>query len=256
MATSLSYFNKVPYNIAVIGAASGIGRAAAQLMAGQGASLYCLDRNAEGARKCAEEIRAGNGNAEWDGIEVADEVSAHKTLAKIIAQSGELHAVLNCAGMTGRTNIKAHEVDLAEFDLVYRVNLRGAFVISQAVLPHMMANGYGRILHVASIAGKDGNAGMTAYSATKAGLIGLVKTMAKDYAESGVTINALAPAVIRTPMVDALPEATIKYMTDKIPMRRCGELAEAAQMIAWILSPACSFTTGFTFDLTGGRATY
>ena len=97
---------------------------------------------------------------------------------------------------------------------------------------------------------------MTAYSATKAGLIGLVKSMAKDYPETGITINALAPAVIRTPLVDALPEATVKYMTDKIPMRRVGELVEAAQMIAWIVSPACSFTTGFTFDLTGGRATY
>ena len=120
----------------------------------------------------------------------------------------------------------------------------------------MIERKYGRILHVASIAGKEGNAGMAAYSATKAGLIGLVKVMGKDYAESGITVNALAPAVIRTPMVTALPEAQVKYMTDKIPMHRCGELAEAAAMIAWIVSPACSFTTGFTFDLTGGRAVY
>jgi 3-oxoacyl-[acyl-carrier protein] reductase len=120
----------------------------------------------------------------------------------------------------------------------------------------MLPHGYGRVLHVASIAGKEGNAGMTAYSATKAGLIGLVKSLGKDYPETGITINALAPAVIRTPMVDALPEATVTYMTDKIPMRRCGELEEVAAMIAWIVSPACSFTTGFTFDLTGGRATY
>ncbi len=97
---------------------------------------------------------------------------------------------------------------------------------------------------------------MTAYSATKAGVIGMVKSMGKDYAETGVTINALAPAVIRTPMVDALPEAQVTYMTDKIPMKRCGELSEAAELIAWVLSPACSFTTGFTFDLSGGRATY
>jgi NAD(P)-dependent dehydrogenase (short-subunit alcohol dehydrogenase family) len=107
-----------------------------------------------------------------------------------------------------------------------------------------------------SIAGKEGNAGMTAYSATKAGLIGMVKSMAKDYVEHGITINSLAPAVIRTAMVEALPQATVDYMTAKIPMRRCGELEEAAQMIAWIVSPACSFTTGFTFDLSGGRATY
>jgi len=120
----------------------------------------------------------------------------------------------------------------------------------------MLSFDYGRILHVASIAGKEGNARMTAYSATKAGLIGLVKSLAKDYAETGITVNGLAPAVIRTPLVDALPDATVSYMTEKIPMRRCGELYEAAAMIAWILSPACSFTTGFTFDLSGGRATY
>jgi 3-oxoacyl-[acyl-carrier protein] reductase len=168
----------------------------------------------------------------------------------------QLHGVVNCAAITGKTNIKAHEVSLDNFDEVYRINLRGALILSQAVLPHMLQKGYGRLLHIASIAGKDGNAGMTAYSTTKAGLIGMVKSMGKDYAETGITINALAPAVIRTPMVAALPDATVKYMTDKIPMKRCGELDEAAQMIAWILSPACSFTTGFTFDLTGGRATY
>jgi 3-oxoacyl-[acyl-carrier protein] reductase len=120
----------------------------------------------------------------------------------------------------------------------------------------MLAQNYGRLLHVASIAGKEGNAGMTAYSASKAGLIGLVKSMAKDYAESGITINALAPAVIQTPMVDQLPKATVDYMTQKIPMRRLGTLNEVAAMIAWIISPECSFSTGFTFDLTGGRATY
>jgi 2-dehydro-3-deoxy-L-rhamnonate dehydrogenase (NAD+) len=169
---------------------------------------------------------------------------------------GELDGLVNCAGITGRTSIKSHEVDLADFDRVYAINLKGALIASQAVLPHMLARNYGRILHIASIAGKEGNAGMAAYSATKAGLIGLVKVMGKDYAETGITINALAPAVIRTPMVDALPETQVKYMTDKIPMKRCGELDEAARMIAWIVSPACSFTTGFTFDLSGGRATY
>jgi 3-oxoacyl-[acyl-carrier protein] reductase len=120
----------------------------------------------------------------------------------------------------------------------------------------MLPSGKGRILHVASVAGKEGNAGMLAYSATKAGLIGMVKSAGKDYAETGITINALAPAVIRTDMVAAMPEHQVKYMTDKIPMKRTGELDEAAAMIDFIVSPECSFTTGFTFDLTGGRATY
>ncbi|MDP9138415.1 MAG: SDR family oxidoreductase, partial [Pseudomonadota bacterium] len=179
-----------------------------------------------------------------------------EAIGAAVSKHGPIDALINCAGVTGKTSLKAHEVSLDDFDSVYRINLLGALIVSQAVLPAMLANGYGRILHVASIAGKEGNAGMTAYSASKAGLIGLVKSMAKDYPETGVTINALAPAVIRTPMVDQLPEATVKYMTDKIPMRRCGELAEVAAMIAWIVSPACSFTTGFTFDLSGGRATY
>ena len=245
-----------PYNIAIVGAASGIGRAAAEVLAAEGARVICLDNNADGAGETAAVIAATGQKASAYRLDVTDPAGVVATMAKAIGAVGQLHGLVNCAGITGRTNIKGHEVDLEDFDRVYRINLRGALIVSQAVLPAMLGQGFGRILHVASIAGKEGNAGMTAYSATKAGLIGLVKSLAKDYAESGVTINALAPAVIRTPLVDALPEATVKYMTDKIPMRRLGELAEVASLIAWIVSPACSFTTGFTFDLSGGRATY
>ena len=188
--------------------------------------------------------------------DVSDDATITPALDAAERAFGQIHGLVNCAGITGRTNIRAHEVDMADFDAVYRINLRGAMVLSKAVLPRMLKHNYGRLLHVASIAGKDGNAGMAAYSSTKAGLIGLVKSLGKDYAETGVTINALAPAVIRTPMVEALPEATIKYMTDKIPMKRCGTLDEVAAMAAFIVSPENSFTTGFTFDLTGGRATY
>ncbi|MBX3582389.1 MAG: SDR family oxidoreductase [Rhizobiaceae bacterium] len=245
-----------PYSIAIVGAASGIGRSTAKLAASRGATIICLDRDGQGASDAAAEINAAGGKATAHAIEITDKVTQAPIWQKIIADAGQLHALVNCAGVTGKTNIKAHEVDPDDFDFVYRVNMLGPLLVSQAVLPHMIGKGYGRILHVASIAGKEGNAGMTAYSATKAGVIGLVKSMGKDYAESGVTINALAPAVIRTPMVAALPDAQVKYMTDKIPMKRCGELDEAAEMISWIVSPACSFTTGFTFDLTGGRAVY
>jgi 3-oxoacyl-[acyl-carrier protein] reductase len=254
--TELRYFPDLPYAVVVVGAASGIGRQTAQFLAAQGVSVACIDRDHAGTRATAESIAASNGKAVAIAADVGDEASVPRALDEAEAAFGRIHGLVNCAGITGKTNVKGHEIDLADFDAVYRINLRGAMVLSKAVLPRMLKHNYGRILHVASIAGKDGNAGMAAYSATKAGLIGLVKSLGKDYAETGITINALAPAVIRTPMVDALPDATVKYMTDKIPMKRCGELREAAQLIAWIVSPACSFTTGFTFDLTGGRATY
>jgi 2-dehydro-3-deoxy-L-rhamnonate dehydrogenase (NAD+) len=252
----MTYFRKLPYNIAVVGAASGIGCATAELLSAEGASIACLDSNFDGAEATALAIGARKGDAFGHSLDVAQPASVQAAFKEVFLRFGQLHALVNCAGITGRTNIKGHGVDLDDFDRVYRTNLLGALVLSQAVLPHMLEKRFGRILHVASIAGKEGNAGMTAYSATKAGLIGLVKSLAKDYALDGLTINALAPAVVRTPLVDALPKATVKYMTDKIPMRRAGELEEAAALIAWIVSPACSFTTGFTFDLSGGRATY
>ena len=120
----------------------------------------------------------------------------------------------------------------------------------------MLKNNYGRILHVASIAGKEGNAGMLAYSASKAAVIGMVKVQGKEYAETGITVNAIAPAVIQTSLVEAMPQEQVKYMTDKIPMKRCGTLEELVAMVMFIVSPENSFTTGFTFDLSGGRATY
>jgi 3-oxoacyl-[acyl-carrier protein] reductase len=250
----VNYFPDTPYAIAVVGAASGIGQAAAQFLAAQGVRVGCLDADAKGNASTAASLPAGRAIAH--AVDVTEASTIAPALDAVERAFGRLDGLVNCAGITGVTNRKAHEVDLDDFDRVYRINLRGAMALSVAVLPRLLARNYGRLLHVASIAGKEGNAGMAAYSATKAGLIGLVKSMAKDYATTGVTINGLAPAVIRTPMVAALPEAQVTYMTDKIPMRRCGTLDEVAALIAWIVSPACSFTTGFTFDLSGGRATY
>ncbi len=248
-----SLYPKLPYVIAILGGGSGIGRAAAVKLASLGITVAVIDRDEASGKETA--VLAGR-TATAHAADATNDADLRAVLARIERDTGGLQAFVNCAAITGRTNVQAHEFDMDDFDRVYRINLRAALVASQAVLPGMIGRGYGRILHVASIAGKDGNAGMVAYSATKAGLIGMVKSMGKDYATSGVTVNALAPAVIRTPMVAALPQATIDYMTSKIPMGRTGTLEEAAAMIAWIVSPACSFTTGFTFDLSGGRATY
>lgn len=239
------------YAVAITGAASGIGRAAALHLARRGVRVACIDRD-DPAGVAAEAGRGASAHV----LDITDPAGCHAVLGGIIEEFGRLDGLVNCAAIVGPSGVKAEEIDPAAFAEVCRVNLYGALHVSQAVLGHMRGRGYGRVLHVASIAGKEGNPGMAAYSASKAGLIGLVKSLGKEFAETGVTINALAPAVIRTPMVEALPEAVVTYMTDKIPMKRCGELDEAARMIAWIVSPDCSFTTGFTFDLSGGRAVY
>jgi 2-dehydro-3-deoxy-L-rhamnonate dehydrogenase (NAD+) len=240
----------------VVGAGSGIGEGAALLLARRGWSVACVDRDREAAQRTASAAVAEGGQAWAAQADVTDAPSVARAFAEAQERLGQVHAVVNCAGVTGPLGLRSHEVSLADFDQVVSINLRGALVVTQCAVPHMLEHGYGRIAHVASIAGKEGNPGMVAYSSTKAALIGMVKAQGKEYAEDGITINALAPAVIRTAFLDSQPEETLRYMTDKIPMRRMGTVLEAAQILAWMVSPECSFTTGFTFDLSGGRATY
>lgn len=235
----------------ITGAASGLGLAIAKKLVSEGAKVAMLDLN-RNLHAVAEE--AGAGFAAYD-VDVTNESQVNRIIAEIASAFGRIDVLVNSAGATGKTGIKSHEVDLSDFRFVFDVNVTGSFLTSRAVLPHMLARQYGRILHIASISGKEGNAGMLAYSAAKAAVIGMAKVQGKEYAENGITVNALAPAVIRTPMVDALPEAQVKYMTDR-SMKRCGTLEEIAQMAAFIVSPGASFTSGFTFDMTGGRATY
>jgi NAD(P)-dependent dehydrogenase (short-subunit alcohol dehydrogenase family) len=249
----LRYIDQDDYTVAIVGGASGIGLEAARFLAGQGVRVAVLDRNQDGVAAAAKEL---GGTAIGVPVEIKDWNGTKAAIDSVAQQFGKIDGLVNCAAIVGKTNLPTHEVEIENFDECYQINLRGALLLSKAVLPHMLARKYGRILHIASVAGKEGNAGMAAYSATKAGLIGLVKVMGKDYAETGITVNGLAPAVIKTPMVAAMPQQQVDYMTAKIPMKRVGELREAAEMIAWIVSPACSFTTGFTFDLTGGRAVY
>lgn len=156
----------------------------------------------------------------------------------------------------GRTGLLAHEVSPDDFDFVMSVNVRGIFNGCRAALPYMLEQQYGRIVNIASIAGKEGNSGMLAYSTSKAAVIGLTKTIGKDYAEKGITCNAIAPAVVRTEMVAGMPAEQVKYMTDKIPMKRCGKVEEIAALVAYVASEEAGFTTGFCWDATGGRSVY
>jgi 3-oxoacyl-[acyl-carrier protein] reductase len=212
-----------------------------------------LDLNEAALATAAKEVGA---NAFAFTVDVTDESQVRGVIDLIGNQFGRLDILVNSAGVTGKTNIKSHEADPSDVRFVFNVNFMGSYLTARAVLPWMLKQKYGRILHIASIAGKEGNAGMLAYSASKAAVIGMTKVQGKEYAETGITINALAPAVIHTSMVEAMPAEQVKYMTDKIPMKRCGTLEEIAHMAAFIVSPGSSFTTGFTFDMTGGRATY
>lgn len=237
----------------VTGAASGIGLAIARKLLAEGAQVILFDLNGKGLEEAFG--RYGK-KARLVPIDVADQMMVEKTIADIATQYVKIDILINCAGVTGITNIHSHEVDSADLHKVFEINFMSSFYTSRAVLPHMMSRGYGRILHIASISGKEGNVGMLAYSASKAAVICMAKVQGKEYAAQGITVNALAPAVIRTPLVDNMPDTQVKYMTDKIPMKRCGTLEEAANIAAYIVSPLNSFTTGFTFDLSGGRATY
>jgi len=237
----------------ITGAASGLGFAIATRLHQAGARVAMLDLNEAAVQSAAKEVGE---NASAFSLDVTSEAQVNGVIEKVGGQFERIDVLVNSAGVTGKTNIKSHEVDSADLNFVFDVNFKGSFFTARAVLPWMLKRNYGRILHIASIAGKEGNAGMLAYSASKAAVIGMTKVQGKEYAETGITINALAPAVIRTAMVEAMPKEQVTYMTDKIPMKRCGTLEEIANMAAFIVSPGASFTTGFTFDMTGGRATY
>jgi 2-dehydro-3-deoxy-L-rhamnonate dehydrogenase (NAD+) len=228
----------------ITGGAAGLGRALSNRLAERGVHVIVFDASPSGSEQRRYQV------------DVTNAESVSHAVTSIISELGRVDILVNCAGITGKTNLKSHEVPLEDFDRVMAVNVRGCLNTFRAVAPHMLKRNYGRVLHIASIAGKEGNVGMLAYSASKAAVIGMTKVQGKEYAETGITVNAVAPAVIQTEMVDRMPEVQVKYMTEKIPMKRCGTLKEFAALAEFAVSPAASFTTGFTFDLSGGRAVY
>ncbi len=240
--------------VLVVGAASGIGRAAAQMIASRGGTVVIADYDKTGLASLQKEL--GLKDNQVESVNLGDQSSVQALVTSVISNHVQIEAVINTAGVVGPTFTKLEDVDWAAFERTVTINLFGTVWLTQAVLPHMKKRNYGRIAHVASIAGKEGNPGMHAYNTSKSGMIGFIKGVAKEVASEGITINALAPGVIRTPMNADTSDETLKYMLAKIPMGRIGEPEETAEMLAFMVSRACSFTTGFTFDASGGRATY
>jgi 3-oxoacyl-[acyl-carrier protein] reductase len=240
----------------VTGGATGLGKGIAQRLASEGATVALLDFDSSRLTATVASLQEAGFNAHGYDVNVAEDLKVQEVLKAVERDLGSPHIMVNCAGIVGPTNTPIIDYPVSEYDQVCNVNLRGSFLMTKYSLRSMLARNYGRILLLASMAGKDGNPFMSGYSSSKSGVIGLVKGVAKEYAETGITVNGLAPAVVMTDLVRACAPEQVAYMTSKIPMKRCGSIEEVAAISAWIVSPECSFTTGFIFDLSGGRATY
>ncbi|MBI2679836.1 MAG: SDR family oxidoreductase [Candidatus Solibacter usitatus] len=236
----------------VTGAATGIGEAIARRLAGAGATVAIGDLNGEGAAQVA---RAIGGTAFPVTLDITQSGSADAAVAAVVARTGRVDILVNNAGIAGKAAPLWEQTD-EDFRQIIAVNLLGVFHCSRAVIAHMRSRKYGRIVNIASIAGKEGNPNMSGYSATKAAVIGFTKSIAKEVATEGICINAVAPAVIRTRILDQLTSAQVDYMTERIPMRRTGKPEEIAAVVHFLASPDCSFVTGQCYDASGGRATY
>ncbi|MBD0288594.1 MAG: SDR family oxidoreductase [Flavisolibacter sp.] len=243
--------------VAVIsGGADGLGKGIAERIASEGGTVALFDMNKPLLDRTVEEFKNKGFEASGYVVDISLEKTVSQSLQQVEAAYDKVDIMVNSAGIVGPTSTKITDYATDAFDKIYAVNLRGTFLMAKYALKAMEKNNYGRILLITSIAGKEGNPGMVGYSATKSGVIGLVKGIGKEYAETGITINGLAPAVIKTAMNENTDPKQLEYMLAKIPMKRLGTIEEVAAMSAWIVSKECSFSTGFVFDISGGRATY
>ena len=253
----MSFEQRFQGRVAIVtGGASGIGLGIATRMARESGSVVLADINEEALAQAKRDMGELPGPVETICFDITREDEVESLVASVIEEFGQLDVVVNCAGIVGKTATEILDFDLASFREVLDVNLIGSFLITKHAIKAMLSGGYGRILLLASIAGKEGNPGMAGYSVSKAGVVGLVKAIGKEYAHTEITVNGLAPALIGTPLLLDAEEEAINYMTSKIPMGRLGTVAEAAAIACWIVSDEASFNTGAVFDLSGGRATY
>lgn len=236
----------------VTGAATGIGEVIAQRLATAGARVAVADIDFAAASIAAEKIGGGAFAVQLD-VTKPERVAA--AVAQVLATAGSLEILVNNAGIAGRAAPIWEQTD-EDWHRVMDLNIHGPFYMCRAVLPHMRSQGYGRIVNIASIAGKEGNPNMVAYSASKAAIIGLTKSIAKEVAAEGICVNAVSPAVIRTKILDQLTPAQVDYMVQRIPMKRTGQPEEVAAVVHFLASRDCSFVTGQCYDVSGGRATY
>ena len=241
--------------VAVItGGAQGIGYATAERMLASGASVVLWDIDATRLQAAVAALSA-HGPVSGDTLQLTDETAVATATASVVARHGRIDILVNNAGITGG-NAPTWELDPAVWREVIEVNLVAPFLTCRAVVPQMIAQGYGRIVNIASVAGKEGNPNASHYSASKAGLIGLTKSLGKELATKGVLVNAVAPAAARTAIFDQMAPEHIAFMLGKIPMGRLVTVTEVAAMVTWLSSEESSFSTGAVFDLSGGRATY
>jgi NAD(P)-dependent dehydrogenase (short-subunit alcohol dehydrogenase family) len=237
---------------AITGGAAGIGLAVARRLVESGARVALWDRD-PGALAAA---KASLGDAAMTyALDVADADAVERVAQQTAQAFGRMDALVCSAGITG-PNVPLAEYPVDEWKRVFDVNVHGVFLCNRAVVPLMRKNGYGRIVNIASVAGKEGNPNASAYSASKAAVIGLTKSLGKELATTGVTVNCVTPAAVRTAIFDQMTQQHIDFMLSKIPMGRFGGVDEIAALVCWLASEECSFSTGAVFDLSGGRATY
>jgi 2-dehydro-3-deoxy-L-rhamnonate dehydrogenase (NAD+) len=238
----------------ITGGARGIGYAAAQKMLASGAAVALWDIDATALAKAAGALTKG-GRVHTAVVELTDAADIKKAVEALIRDAGKIDILVNNAGITGG-NAPLWELKPEVWRRVIEVNLIAPYLTCHAIVPHMVKAGYGRIVNVSSIAGKEGNPNASHYSASKAGLIGLTKSLAKEVATKGVLVNCITPAAAKTEMFGQMTQQHIDYMLSKIPMNRFVTVEELAAMIAWLASEDCSFSTGAVFDISGGRAVY
>jgi 2-dehydro-3-deoxy-L-rhamnonate dehydrogenase (NAD+) len=236
----------------VTGGATGLGYAIAARLIASGGSVTIWDRDLAGAQRAAQVLGAQANAVE---VDVAAHASVQQAVAATLARTQRIDALVNSAGITG-PNTKLWDYPVDAWRQVMDVNLTGLFMCCREIVPVMRAANYGRIVNIASVAGKDGNPNASAYSASKAAVMALTKSLGKELADTGVRVNCVTPAAVKTAIFDQMSEEHINFMLSKIPMGRFGTPEEIAAMVGWLCTEECSFSTGAVFDLSGGRASY